>query len=310
VNTSDFCIKQAYVALRTPVGNGIDWKFGVFDNPTGYESSESGNNPNYTRSYGYALEPTTFTGLLGTYRFCEEVSMSAGIANTFGPRINGRAFDTTGRGTAPATSNVTAGGAPTYKTYMVTAALTAPQSWGWAAGSTAYAGFINGFNSGFALNGAGKQSSYYAGVTLATPVTGLKVGAAFDYLDSGSPGVPIGAGFQSVGNDIWAAGVYTSYQATEKLSLHLRGELVTSPNQVRSVINAPTGPAENSQIWALTGTVQYDLWQNVISRIEVRWDRGDETEFFSGSNNGGIAGNGSFTLKNSILIAANIIYKF
>src|SRR5205814_1690287 len=26
----DFAIKQAYVALRTPIGNGIDWKIGVF----------------------------------------------------------------------------------------------------------------------------------------------------------------------------------------------------------------------------------------------------------------------------------------
>ena len=27
----DFAIKQAYVSLRTPIGNGIDWKIGVFD---------------------------------------------------------------------------------------------------------------------------------------------------------------------------------------------------------------------------------------------------------------------------------------
>src|SRR5881275_839376 len=28
---SDFAIRQAYVSLRMPVGNGIDWKLGVFD---------------------------------------------------------------------------------------------------------------------------------------------------------------------------------------------------------------------------------------------------------------------------------------
>ena len=32
-------IRQAYIALRTPVGNGIDWKVGVFDSPLGYEST-------------------------------------------------------------------------------------------------------------------------------------------------------------------------------------------------------------------------------------------------------------------------------
>ena len=51
--------------LRTPVGNGIDWKMGVFDTVIGYESNSDPLNPNYTRSYGYTIEPTTHTGILG-----------------------------------------------------------------------------------------------------------------------------------------------------------------------------------------------------------------------------------------------------
>src|SRR6266498_3149356 len=43
---ADLAIRQAYVALRTPVGNGIDWKIGVFDSIVGYVSVESGNSPN------------------------------------------------------------------------------------------------------------------------------------------------------------------------------------------------------------------------------------------------------------------------
>jgi len=283
---ADLAIKQAYVALRTPVGNGIDWKIGVFDTIIGYESSESPNNPNYTRSYGYTIEPTTHTGLLGTYRVCEEFSVSAGVANTFGPAINGRANPPQ---------------AESYKTYMASVALTAPQSWGWAAGSTAYAGVINGFNAGSTANGLGNQTSWYAGATLATPVTGLKVGAAFDYLDSHGTAAFNGA-FYPNGNDIWVVGLYASYQATEKLSLHARGELANSQSQARTLLNGGS-PAEDSQVWAFTGTVQYDLWQNVISRLEIRWDHGDETKFFSGST-------GGFTQRNSILVAANIIYKF
>jgi len=45
-------VRQAYVALRTPVGNGIDWKIGAFDGVTGYESNTMYSNPNYTHSYG------------------------------------------------------------------------------------------------------------------------------------------------------------------------------------------------------------------------------------------------------------------
>jgi len=175
-NTSDFTIKQAYVALRTPVGNGIDWKIGVFDTIIGYESSESPNNPNFTRSYGYTIEPTTHTGLLGTYRFCEEVSVSAGVANTFGPAINGRAF---------AGNGVTASGAESYRRTWLRSLSRRRKVGVGLLGSTLYAGVIDGFNAASPANGSGKQTSWYAGATVATPVTGLKFGLAFDYLDSG-----------------------------------------------------------------------------------------------------------------------------
>ena len=80
--SGDFAIRQAYVALRTPVGNGLDWKVGVFDSILGYESVESGNNPNYTRSYGHSIEPQTQPGVLATYRFSDLISASAGVADT------------------------------------------------------------------------------------------------------------------------------------------------------------------------------------------------------------------------------------
>ena len=88
-----FAIQQAYIALRTPIGNGIDWKVGVFNSPIGYESFDAGNNPNYTRSWGYAVEPTSFTGVLGSYKINDQWSVSAGIANTANNMINGRAWN-------------------------------------------------------------------------------------------------------------------------------------------------------------------------------------------------------------------------
>ena len=89
---SDFAIRQAYVALRMPVFNGINFKVGVFDSVLGYESVESPDDPNYTRSYGHTIEPQTHTGVLASYHFNEVVSASVGIADTTGPSINSRAF--------------------------------------------------------------------------------------------------------------------------------------------------------------------------------------------------------------------------
>ncbi|MCW5551210.1 MAG: outer membrane beta-barrel protein [Verrucomicrobiae bacterium] len=239
-SAGDLAIRQAYVALRTPVGNGIDWKVGVFDTVIGYESVESGNNPNYTRSYGFTLEPTTHTGVLATYRLNDYVAFAGGVANTFGASINERAQGPNSSGATKSES---------YKTYMGSIALTAPDDWGWAAGSTLYAGVVNGFNNSAADN----QTSYYVGATIATPVTGLKLGGSFDFVDlHNQPGNADSA---------WSAAAYASFQATEKLSFHGRGEY----------LNLEAGG--DIELFALTGTVQYDLWANVISRLEVRWDR-------------------------------------
>jgi len=265
---ADFAIRQAYVALRVPVGNGIDCKMGVFDTIIGYESLEAGNNPNYTRSYGHTIEPQTHTGLLATYRFIDNISASVGVANTIGPEINGRT-----------------GKAESYKAYMGSIALTAPEDWGWIAGSTLYGGVVNGTLE----DGRDAITSYYAGVTLATPVTGLKLGAAYDYRN------------QDNGPDAWAAALYASYQATEKLSLHARGEYLRDKTG-----DWAWGDADDpGQIWAATLTAQYDLWQNVISRLEFRWDNAN-TRMFGRYVDDGYSGD----RHNAYLLAANIIYKF
>lgn len=267
-SAGDFAIRQAYVALRTPVGNGIEWKMGVFDTVLGYETLESGNNPNITHSYGFTVEPTTHTGVLATYRINDAISVSAGVANTFGASINERSH---GPNSAATPSPVTA---ESYKTYMGSIALTAPSDWGWAAGSTLYAGVVNGFSS----TAVDVQTSLYIGGTLATPVTGLKVGAAFDWVQEEH--------FANNSDSLFTVGLYASYQASEKLSFHGRGEFLSGEL-----------PGENVEVYALTGTVQYDLWANVISRLEVRWDVSDggpgNGHFFGGSTGSGY--NGDFT---------------
>jgi hypothetical protein len=81
-------------------GNGLDFKFGVFDSIIGYESVESPANPNFTRSYGHSIEPQTHTGLLASYRFSDCFSFTAGVANTVNSSINSRAQ--AGRSARPA----------------------------------------------------------------------------------------------------------------------------------------------------------------------------------------------------------------
>ena len=314
---SDFAIRQAYVALRAPIGTGLDLKLGVFDSILGYESVEAGNNPNFTRSYGHSIEPQTHTGLLASYRFCDCFSASFGVADTMGPSINSRAFPTPipvlGLANLPLGGNQ----AESYKTYMGSIALTAPDSWGFLSGSTLYGGFANGF-SGSGVVGVGpagaNRANYYVGATVATPVTGLRAGAAFDYLD-----------IHSQNNDTWSLAGYLSFQATEKLSFHARVEYFNDKPDMTG--STPAAPAQGvlfndlafqrkAEVLALTGTVQYDLWKNVISRLEVRWDNSlDGNNLFGGGAPGaGIlglpVGNVAPDAQNAFMVALNVIYKF
>ena len=282
-------IKQAYVALRAPVGNGLDFKVGAFDTVIGYEVFDAGNNPNYTRSYGFTIEPTTHTGVLASYQVSSAVSLSAGIGNTIGPVINQKANPPK---------------AESYKTYMGSVAVTAPEDWGFLAGSTLYAGIVNGYNTGADWD----QTSYYLGATLNTPVKNLKVGAALDYL--ATTGYNAG---DSTDLDATVLSLYASLQATEKLSLHFRGEYAESDTTLLGGLGGLSGG--NNKIVALTTTLQYDLWNNVLSRLEVRWDHqagdGDMTGW--GNNTAGGAPVGApatYSKRNNVLIAANIIYKF
>jgi hypothetical protein len=294
--TGDFAIQQAYVDLKAPVGNGLDFKMGVFNTIIGYEVFDSINNPNVTRSYGYSIEPTTHTGILGTYQFCESFSASVGVANTFGPQINQRTF-------------VNSSGmylqAESYKAYMGSFTITAPTNMSFLAGSTLTACIINGFNSGTPASSpstvatAGTtyadQTSYYVGATFNTPVTGLKVGACYDY--AGVSGQSLTLGNSGYAN---AVGGYISYQLTEKLSVYGRGEYATSSNPATFMA---------SKIVEATATLQYDLWKNVLSRLEFRWDHAaDGTAPYGGTGNlepgqpGGLA--------NSYILLADVSYKF
>jgi hypothetical protein len=280
---ADFGVKQAYVALHAPVGNGLDFQMGVWDTIIGYEVTDSIKNPNFTRSYGYTIEPSTQTGVRATYLFSETVSAIFGVADTFGPQINQR---------APAQAQS--------MTYLGAITLTAPDDRDFLAGATLTGCVINGYNSGANAGAGADQTSWYVGGTLNTPLKGLKVGASYDY--SGVSTQPLsGSSYAD------AVALYGSYQATEKLSLHARGEYASS----NALTSSGTPLLGASKVFAVTGTLQYDLWRNVLSRIEFRWDHAaDGSDAYGGTPVPGSTAPVPGTRQNSYILMANISYRF
>ncbi len=267
-------VKQAYVVMRAPVGNGIDFKIGQFDSIIGYEVSSAYANPNFARNMGFNIEPFSHTGGLATYQVTEWLGVVGGIADTAFYRMNTK---------EPWASN---GGTPTkgdgILTYMGALTLKAPESFGWAAGSQLYGGIVDG-----GMSDAEDTVNYYVGLSMPTPIKEVTVGLAYDYVTN--YGEVIGT------NATWNQAItgYVSWQLTEKLKLNTRGEFAKGNGSVW--IN---GGPNNEKIAGVTMTLEYALWANVVSRLEGVWDHdlygGDA---FAGKNN-------------AWLLLANVAYKF
>ena len=303
-------IKQAYITLRTPVGNGIDWKIGVFDTIIGYEVTDSGSNPNYTRSWGYFVEPTEHTGVLATYKVNDQWSFSAGIANTLSAGINTRATTSSYYDGDDYKTSVAAW----HKTFMASATYVAPMSWGWAAGSSIYLGAVYGFG-GTSTYAGGNQFNLYAGATVNTPWSKLTAGIAFDYVhnfgDGSDENYFISTNHfdnEQTWTDTAVVGLYATYKASDKLSFNGRAEWVYSTYYDNYKYNYTYDESgylghgnydSHNDLVELTGTVEYDLWANVMSRVEIRWDHDMSADY---SDYGGSAA--------SVGLYANVIYKF
>ena len=248
--SGDFAVKNAYVALRAPVGSGLTLKVGVWDTIMGYEVFESGNNPNYSRSYGYFIEPIIHTGVLASYDFTEWLSVSAGVAD--GGGLNSINFRS---------------GVDSVLSYVGSIVLTAPEECGFASGGKLYLGAMDS-----GIQGGKDMVNWFAGLTIPTPIEGLSVGAAYDYRANGL--------FDSSYEN--ATGLYVVYQATDKCQLSGRAEYATGSAGAYGY----TGP-EAVQLLGLTGTVACQIWDHTLSRLEVRWDHdlNSRGEFLNGNAN-------------------------
>ena len=259
----DVAVRQAYVNTRVPVGNGLDLKMGVFDAIIGYEGFSNRDNPNYSRNMAYNLQPFNHTGVIGGYQVNDLVSAQFGVANTGGNILMDRADDS---------SDIS---------YMGSIAVEAPESMGALAGATVYVGYME-------FGGGGdEQQNLYVGSTIPTPIDGLALGAAWDNVQN----------IAGNGGDANILAGYISYQATGKMSLNGRIEYLDGDEGV--LFNATSnGVAVDSEMLSLTGTVQYDLWENVLTRAEVRWDSQEDGDGLYGGDDDII----TFTL--------NAIYNF
>lgn len=292
----NLAIKQAYVSLRAPLGNGLDFKIGQFDTIIGYETLSAYANPNFSRNLGNWLEPYSHTGILGSYKVTDWLGLNGGIADGQYTVMNQKQPGAQlPYGFPGVPGPVPVGPKGNGKlTYLGSVVLTAPESFGFLQGGTLTGSIVDGGQTTMP-----NSLNYYVGLTVPTPIKEVTLGASYDYVTS------------SFAANSWAqaVAVYTSWQITEKLKFNTRVEYANAGTTPAGVwILPPTveqadgyKPGLPEKLFAVTGTLEYALWANVVSRLETIWDHNLVGTGISGPFNGS---------NNAVLLLANIAYKF
>ena len=258
-STSSAELRQAYLDLRFPLVNplatgettSLDLRIGTFNSIVGFESPDHNANAHYTRSWGYTIQPTVHTGLLaffpGTgrpgvdplYEWDSRYQIALGVANTNDPRING----------TPANAD--------RKTLLAGFMWELPEALGSLGGSRFSLGYVNGR----ARTGSDPIQNLSLGLGLLPNSEKWNLSLTHD-----SRILP------GAGNDDSVFGLYVGRQLSDDLTLSARAEIYQEGSKLYSGESA----AEQTNGQALTLTLNYKIWENVISRMEYRWDNTDE----------------------------------
>ncbi len=239
---NEIAIKQAYIKLHLPVGEGLGMKVGVFDKVIGYESTDRNENPFHSHSWGYTVGPRQHTGFIFDYGITEELKLHFGVANSTSSKINGLSDND---------NQYTLIGALKYQL--------PEQIWG-LGGSQLTAGTVRGrpWDEGNDNQPVVREEYYHFGLKdIKTPIEDLTAGAAWDIVDN--------RGVGKNGDQIW--GAYLKYEATNLLEFNFRGEKFQAGSSLGSSM---------SNGWGATLGATYKLWSNTLARFEIRQDKTDE----------------------------------
>jgi len=247
----DQTLKTANIGMNLPFGNGVDLTLGLFDTTVGYEVEASASNPNVMRSYGYAQEPLTHTGLLAATEITEGLSVSLAIVDGFDDNV-ALTGDSSGHSDFG---------------YVLGAELTVPDSLGFLGGSSLYVGYVDGKDAGnFGLFPTGAADAdgnpiqapnvenelLYIGASVNTPIEGVAIGVAYDDRQWGN------------GGDSDSVALYATYSLSEDASLSVRYDNG----------NVDFGGGNEDSFDNLALTLDYSIWENVLTRFEMGWESG------------------------------------
>jgi hypothetical protein len=276
---------QAYAEYLAPVGeNGISFKAGRWATPIGAESFRQDSNFFITRGANWALQPVNHTGVsVGGH--CSQCSMDwmlgvvNGYSDTMSDRDNGKGFlgslKYSGETFAVAT-NVYYGG----------------DSGDWAPWFF-YASPVEA--------GDGRSGDKIGVADLVVnwnPTDRLSTWFNYDYYWTHNVNDP-----ELSSLNVQTFALASRYGVTDRAGVALRGEYQWWNSD-----------APNIHFWTITGTFDYALTENLIVKVEGRYDigklAGETNNFFMSGDDGNDPADGIFNDSDQVLGLVQMMYKF
>jgi hypothetical protein len=269
-------VHQAYVQYLAPIGGGITVKAGRFATLIGAEVAETPYNFNITRGLVYStLQPINHVGLLLSSEYQCGVDWALGVANSSLLNAN------------TDTDNDKAllwhlGFAPND-----TLALGVSGVWG---GDHPLGNGVSGANRN------GDKTGIVDFVLNWDPSDALSTWVNLDYVWSQEDW----AGWNSQAYGVAAAG---RLALTDKTGVALRAEFIEFIDQFLYGGGGPT----DQRLWSLTGTLDHSLTDNLLLRVEVRYEEGNQEDgpddFYLDDEDGDWD-------EEQVLVGAELIYTF
>ncbi len=276
-NTSGLALEQALVKFRIPVGNGLDVYAGKFVTFLGYEVIESPANPNFSRGLLFTNAiPLTHTGVYVDYKFNDTLEAKFGVVdgwnNSISPGSIGAAGATDQQNDYPF-----GGKAITGQLNITNPGKNANIAESFIYSPSGEPGVIGGSDNGpvFVEDIWGNWSPTFV------KDSALTLGFNFDFGYNGASGAPLlgnpafGSGEPTEGGNLhdsntwFGAALYAQYKVNKVVTLAARGEYLHSDEAANPIF----GYADvNQDDFSETLTASFAIWDNLLTRVEYRYD--------------------------------------
>jgi hypothetical protein len=269
LDETDIEVYQAYAQYLAPIGDGVTFKFGKVATYIGAEVAPTVYNLNITRGNNYnLLQPINLVGLLAETKLGEYVDVGVGVVNETASDV-----DIDFNNDKAATAHIGIGGEEL--------SLSLNGIYGSSNTIDLGKGFVDDGGAPIGALEADKDIIYDV-ILRWDPFDWFTWYVNGNYRETDVEQL---GGIDAPDGDFTAWGVSTAgrFAITDKLGFALRGEYTKDADSFYSLL-AFTGPSrdfsgvslgDETEIWGLTGTLDYALTDQLKVRTELRYDLAD-----------------------------------